>query len=105
MTDEDDSKYPSELADRFQVRMPAGMRDRIKAEAEANNRSMNAEIVSALEFWLEWMERPIQPPPPEASATLPVDGIFSNEIYEIVREAVREALAMYGKSASSPTHD
>ncbi|MDO5643445.1 MAG: Arc family DNA-binding protein [Paracoccus sp. (in: a-proteobacteria)] len=48
MTD-DDSKFPSELADRFQVRMPAGMRDRIKAAAEANNRSMNAEIVATLE--------------------------------------------------------
>ncbi|WP_276315870.1 Arc family DNA-binding protein [Paracoccus sp. pheM1] len=48
MTD-DDSKFPSELADRFQVRMPPGMRDRIKAAAEANNRSMNAEIVATLE--------------------------------------------------------
>lgn len=46
---EDDSKYPSELAERFQVRLPAGMRDRIKAAAEANNRSMNAEIVATLE--------------------------------------------------------
>ncbi|ARC90382.1 Arc family DNA-binding protein [Rhodovulum sp. MB263] len=44
-----DSKYPSELAERFQVRLPRGMRDRIKAAAEANNRSMNAEIVAALE--------------------------------------------------------
>lgn len=31
------------------IRPPAGMRERIKAAAEANNRSMNAEIVSALE--------------------------------------------------------
>lgn len=29
--------------------MPPGMRDRIKAAAEANNRSMNAEIVATLE--------------------------------------------------------
>ncbi len=46
---DDDSKYPSELAERFQVRLPMGMRDRIKAAAEANNRSMNAEIVATLE--------------------------------------------------------
>lgn len=42
-------KYPSELAERFQVRLPAGLRDRIKAEAERNGRSMNTEIVSTLE--------------------------------------------------------
>lgn len=30
------------------LRLPDGMRDRIKAAAEANNRSMNAEIVHAL---------------------------------------------------------
>lgn len=41
--------YPSEKQDRFIVRLPDGMRDRIKAAAENNNRSMNAEIVAALE--------------------------------------------------------
>lgn len=35
--------------DKFVVRLPDGMRDRIKAAAEANNRSMNAEIVATLE--------------------------------------------------------
>lgn len=45
----DRAPYPSEKQDRFIVRLPDGMRDRIKAAAEANNRSMNAEIVSALE--------------------------------------------------------
>ncbi|MGG3814202.1 Arc family DNA-binding protein [Methylorubrum rhodesianum] len=41
--------YPSETQDRFLLRMPDGMRDRLKAEAEANKRSMNAEIVARLE--------------------------------------------------------
>ncbi|NPD15775.1 Arc family DNA-binding protein [Xinfangfangia sp. D13-10-4-6] len=41
--------YPSEKQERFIVRFPDGMRDRIKAAAEANNRSMNAEIVATLE--------------------------------------------------------
>lgn len=41
------------LNDKFMLRLPDGMRDRIKAAAEHNNRSMNAEIVMALEYWLE----------------------------------------------------
>lgn len=42
-----DSK--SRKLDQYIVRFPDGMRDRIKAAADANNRSMNAEIVSKLE--------------------------------------------------------
>lgn len=45
----EDEKYPSELAERFQVRLPAGLRDRIKAYAERHGRSMNTEIVRVLE--------------------------------------------------------
>lgn len=36
-------------SDKFMLRLPDGMRDRIKVVAEANGRSMNAEIVAALE--------------------------------------------------------
>ncbi len=36
-------------SDKFMLRLPTGMRDRIKAAADSNNRSMNAEIVAALE--------------------------------------------------------
>ena len=43
--------YPSEKQDRFIVRLPDGMRDQIKASAAKGNRSMNAEIVHALEFY------------------------------------------------------
>lgn len=35
--------------DKIIVRVPDGMRARIKTAADANNRSMNAEIVAALE--------------------------------------------------------
>ena len=35
--------------DQYMLRLPDGMRDRIKRAAEANNRSMNAEIVASLE--------------------------------------------------------
>ncbi|RHZ98836.1 Arc family DNA-binding protein [Cereibacter sphaeroides] len=42
-------KSDSRELDKVIVRLPDGMRDRIKAAAEANNRSMNAEIVATLE--------------------------------------------------------
>ena len=35
-------------AEQFTVRFPDGLRDRIKAAADANNRSMNAEIIATL---------------------------------------------------------
>lgn len=44
----DMSKFPSEEQDRFIVRMPDGLRDRIKAASDASGRSMNAEIVATL---------------------------------------------------------
>jgi plasmid stability protein len=44
---------PSQSQDKFIVRLPDGMRERIKAEAEANNRSMNAEIVARLDASFE----------------------------------------------------
>lgn len=38
------------LTDKFMLRLPDGMRERIKIRADKNNRSMNAEIVSTLEY-------------------------------------------------------
>lgn len=43
----------SRESEKFVVRLPDGMSDRIKASADANNRSMNAEIVSRLEDSLD----------------------------------------------------
>lgn len=40
--------YPSEELERFIVRMPDGMREKLAAEAKANSRSMNAEVVQRL---------------------------------------------------------
>ena len=42
-------KYPSEEQERFIVRFPDGMRDRIAGLAKAAGRTMNAEIVQRLE--------------------------------------------------------
>lgn len=43
------TKFPSDKQDKFMLRLPDGMRDRIAQEAETNGRSMNAEIVQRLE--------------------------------------------------------
>ena len=42
-----------QLADKYVLRMPDGMRDRITELAKANNRSMNAEIVLILQQALD----------------------------------------------------
>ena len=42
------TKPPSELADKFMLRMPGGLRDQLKRAAHKNGRSMNAEIVARI---------------------------------------------------------
>ncbi|MFV1484527.1 MULTISPECIES: Arc family DNA-binding protein [unclassified Phaeobacter] len=44
-----DDRFPSQKLDQYMLRLPDGMRDRIKEAAASNNRSMNAEIVATLE--------------------------------------------------------
>lgn len=41
--------YPSQLADQFMLRLPDGWRDTLKQLAAKNRRSMNSEILAALE--------------------------------------------------------
>jgi hypothetical protein len=36
-------------SDKFMLRLPEGMRERIAQEAKANNRSMNAELVARIQ--------------------------------------------------------
>ena len=48
---------PSDLADKFMLRFPEGMRDVIAARAAANKRSMNSEIVARLAESLNGAER------------------------------------------------
>lgn len=47
------SKFPSQEMDRFNVRLPTGMRDAIAERAKANGRSMNSEIVQILQDALD----------------------------------------------------
>ena len=44
-----EEKYPSQSLAKFVLRLPDGMRDRIKEIAAQNGRSMNAEIIATLE--------------------------------------------------------
>lgn len=45
--------YPSQAADRMNIRLPDGLRDTLKVMAATNRRSMNAELVFHLERALE----------------------------------------------------
>lgn len=42
-----------QLADKFVLRMPDGMRDKLASLAKANNRSMNAEMIELLQQAME----------------------------------------------------
>ncbi|MCX8675886.1 Arc family DNA-binding protein [Gilliamella sp. B3023] len=44
-----EKKFPSQLQDKFTVRFPEGMRDKIAELAKKNGRSMNNEIIAALD--------------------------------------------------------
>lgn len=70
---------PSRKLDQYIVRFPAGMRDRLKDEAAANNRSLNAEIIARLERTLD----PDQ-------AVHPVALAVTEEIVERVVRKIRE---------------
>lgn len=52
----DRSSYPSEQADKYLLRLPDGLRPKIKAMAEQSNRSMNAQIVFMLGWAMDEME-------------------------------------------------
>lgn len=77
-----EKKYPSERQDQFIVRLPDGMRDRIRRAAEGNNRSMNAEIVATLE------EKYPEPPDPTDIGSH-VLGL-AKYIFEVQHTAERE---------------
>lgn len=69
--------FPSQVADKYVVRFPDGMRDRIAEAAKANNRTMNAEIVARLEASFE--------PKAEVAWSLRVDARANNVAIETTR--------------------
>ncbi len=59
-------------ADKYIVRFPPGMRDKISELAKANNRSMNAEIIKRLEWALSVLSEPVtRPAIPVVSGDIP----------------------------------
>lgn len=90
MSDDDErEKYPSELADRFQVRMPNGLRDAIKEAAEKNNRSMNAEILARLSG--SWNDRQMGLDLLRAAAKIHEFNIASMENHKSILDAAVNA--------------
>lgn len=65
------------LTDKFMLRLPDGMRERIKASADANNRSMNAEIISRLEESFDGMSQKA-----ELSLSIDLDSINVPDLKE-----------------------
>lgn len=58
---------PSPDKERFIVRLPDGMRDQIRAAAQANNRTMTAEIVARLRWSFEAGQDAVPASMPEVS--------------------------------------
>lgn len=58
------------------------MRARIKELAASNHRSMNAEILAALEMWLDQSQI----------------GMDKAEFYQMLRESTEEHIALYGEN-------
>ena len=54
------SDFPSRGLDKFVLRLPDGMRDKIGVAARANKRTMNAEIVQRLEASFSSTDEPLQ---------------------------------------------
>lgn len=77
---------------RFIVRMPEGMRDRIREVAKANNRSMNAEIISLLEWALDHDD--------QAATADPSPGVLRDILAEIasLRAELIEVRQIGGKT-------
>lgn len=89
-----DRDFPSDTADKFVVRLPDGMRSQIAEAAKANNRSMNAEIVSRLadSFVQEQLGHPHTPAPPGINVILDSRG------YPISWDEISEHLAAIRKT-------
>jgi hypothetical protein len=78
--------------DKFILRFPDGMRDLIAEEAKANNRSMNAEVVSRLQNSFEKGETRTSGGSPDAVAQMldkrlkKLEGILDKRLAAIERK-------------------
>lgn len=112
--------FPSETQERFIVRFPDGMRDRISAVAKAGHRSMNAEIVARIRrsFELDEAGDTVQAGPDLDVAELKKEiarlcrmlqehkdaaaGLFEAHKEEMVTEALRRLRSEAGEAAAPP---
>jgi hypothetical protein len=85
----DRKPYPSEEANRFQIRMPNGMRETICKDAARNGRSMNSEIVSRLGS------------SSSASNTLTLRDYFAGQALVGMMQAMRPYSNEYERSAKA----
>lgn len=75
--------YSSRTADKFVVRLPDGMRERITEVAKENHRSMNSEIIARLQNSLE------QPNDGSVEVTAPDTVIWNPSVGNLVRAKLR----------------
>jgi hypothetical protein len=83
---------PSDVADKFMLRMPEGMRDRIALEAEKNKRSMNAEIIDRLEATFQFEDYHEEPKHvlTDIIRSLEEQQRRTNDLFKLVEPLVRE---------------
>lgn len=104
------SKFPSQEMDRFNVRLPAGMRDAIAERAKRNGRSMNSEIVQILQDALDGANREHKEAKPktqliENRKDLPPSyqealASFDARVAQLIEEATKMAMAQAGLELS-----
>lgn len=86
------SMYSSRTADKFVVRLPEGMRDRIAAVARTQHRSMNSEIIARLEHSLAQRELPSKPLTVIDSSNISADEQQLIQLFRGLNNAQQHAL-------------
>jgi plasmid stability protein len=76
-------------SDQYMVRFPEGMRDRLKAAAAENGRSMNTEIIARLEQSFE----PYEPRTAELKAALAIVENFTAQARAVLSSAKLRQIA------------
>ncbi|EGT4280932.1 hypothetical protein DOX46_15435 [Cronobacter malonaticus] len=94
------SKFPSQEMDRFNLRLPEGMREAIAERAKRNGRSMNAEMLVILsnallsdggdDEWINRLMRIIENTEPSSDEDLEKFGLA-------ISEAIKEVTARINK--------
>ncbi|EGT4354671.1 Arc family DNA-binding protein [Cronobacter sakazakii] len=94
------SKFPSQEMDRFNLRLPEGMREAIAERAKRNGRSMNAEILVILsnallsdggdDEWINRLMKIIENTEPTSDEDLEKFGLA-------ISEAIKEVTARINK--------